>query len=72
MYGDLINKYPNRNPNISRVEDTENKTDWYEEGMDRDTYYGFKNQLEPSGYKSVPKEESKSDDNKNEQKQYKQ
>lgn len=68
-YGDLINKYPNRNPNISRVEDTENKTDWYEEGMDRDTYYGFKNQLESSGYKSVPKEESKSDENKNEQKE---
>jgi transcriptional regulator CtsR len=66
-YGDLINKYPNRNPNISRVEDTESKTDWYEEGMDRDTYYGFKNQLEAEGYKAVPKTESESNESVKEQ-----
>lgn len=30
-------------------------TDWYEKGMDKDTYYGFKNQLESEGYKSIPK-----------------
>jgi hypothetical protein len=45
-YGDLINKYPNRSLNTSILKDTESKTDWYEEGMDKDTYYGLKNQLE--------------------------
>jgi len=33
-------------------------TDWYEEGMDKDTYYGFKKQLEDAGYKSIPKPET--------------
>ena len=33
-------------------------TNWYEEGMDKNTYYGFKNQLETEGYKSVPKSNS--------------
>jgi hypothetical protein len=52
-YGDLINKYPNRNPQIRQ--ESAAKTDWFEEGMDKDTYYGFKKQLEAEGYKSVPK-----------------
>ena len=52
-YGDLVNKYPNRNPQIRQENTT--KTDWFEEGMDKDTYYGFKNQLEAEGYKSIPK-----------------
>lgn len=69
VYGDLINKYPNRNPNTNKAEDVKNKTDWYEEGMDRDTYYGFKNELESLGYKSVPKEVSEDKDDKNEQKE---
>jgi len=30
-------------------------TDWYEEGMDKDTYYGFKKLLDDAGYKSIPK-----------------
>lgn len=36
-------------------ETTSSSTNWYEEGMDKDTYYGFKNQLESEGYKSVSK-----------------
>lgn len=30
-------------------------TDWYEEGMDKDTYYGFKKQLDDAGYESIAK-----------------
>ena len=65
---ELINKYPNsarveaeiaaRNPVFGPKEDSKVATDWYEEGMDKDTYYGFKDQLEAEGYKSVPKTES--------------
>jgi hypothetical protein len=65
---DMINKYPNsarveaeiaaRNPVFGPQEEPKVATDWYEEGMDKDTYYGFKNQLEAEGYKSVPKTES--------------
>lgn len=58
---DLINKYPNRRVSYeieNRVNENE-PTDWYEEDMDKDTYYGFKQQLESEGYKSVPKTESK-------------
>jgi len=33
-------------------------TDWYEEGMDKDTYYGFKKQLDDAGYQAIPKPES--------------
>ena len=33
-------------------------TDWYEEGMDKETYYGLKKQLEDAGYKSIPKPET--------------
>ena len=65
---DMINKYPNsarveaeiaaRNPVFGPKEDSKVATDWYEEGMDKDTYYGFKDQLEAEGYKSVPKPES--------------
>lgn len=45
--------YPQFGPqNISEDRVT---TDWYEKGMDKDTYYGFKNQLESEGYKSIPK-----------------
>lgn len=43
-------------------EDKEEPTDWYEEGMDKDTYYGFKNQLEAQGYKSVQKPEEEEED----------
>ena len=60
---DMINKYPNsarveseiaaRNP-VFGPQDTP-ATDWYEEGMDKDTYYGLKNELESAGYESVPK-----------------
>ena len=67
---DMINKYPNsarveseiaaRNP-VFGPQDTP-ATDWYEEGMDKDTYYGFKNELESAGYKSVPKTESESNE----------
>nr|DAJ54827.1 MAG TPA: YkuD-like protein [Caudoviricetes sp.] len=53
-YGDLINKYPNRNPKYGKRTETK-PTDWYEEGMDKDTYYGFKKQLEAEGYKSINK-----------------
>lgn len=60
-YGDLINKYPNRNPVFGPKDNV--ATDWYEEGMDKDTYYGFKNQLESEGYKSIPKPEAAYDKN---------
>jgi hypothetical protein len=63
-YGDLINKYPNRRASYeveNRVNENE-PTDWYEEGMDKDTYYGFKNQLEAQGYKSVQKPEEEEED----------
>lgn len=43
-------------------EDKEEPTDWYEEGMDKDTYYGFKNQLEAQGYKLVQKPEEEEED----------
>jgi hypothetical protein len=33
-------------------------TDWYEEGMDKDTYYGFKKQLDDAGYTSIAKPQS--------------
>ena len=33
-------------------------TDWYEEGMDKDTYYGLKQQLDDAGYQAIPKPES--------------
>lgn len=65
---DMVNKYPNsarveseiaaRNPVFGPKDNT--ATDWYEEGMDKDTYYGFKKQLEAEGYKSIPKPESES------------
>lgn len=42
--------------------DQDETTDWYEEGMDKDTYYGFKNQLESEGYKSVQKPEDEEED----------
>jgi hypothetical protein len=32
-------------------------TNWYEEGMDKDTYYGLKAQLDNAGYKSIAKPE---------------
>jgi hypothetical protein len=32
-------------------------TNWYEEGMDKDTYYALKKQLEEAGYKSIAKPE---------------
>jgi hypothetical protein len=48
----------------------EEPTDWYEEGMDKDTYYGLKNQLEAEGYKSVPKSEDKEDVYSEEYKQF--
>jgi hypothetical protein len=43
------------NPVFGTQEGSKAATDWYEKGMDKDTYYGFKNQLEAEGYKSVPK-----------------
>jgi transcriptional regulator CtsR len=51
-------------------DDEEEPTDWYEEGMDKDTYYGLKNQLEAEGYKSVPKSEDKVDVYSEEYKQF--
>jgi hypothetical protein len=33
-------------------------TDWYEEGMDKDTYYALKQQLDDAGYQAIPKPES--------------
>ena len=33
-------------------------TNWYEEGMDKDTYYGLKKQLDEAGYESIAKPES--------------
>lgn len=33
-------------------------TNWYEEGMDKDTYYGLKKQLDDAGYESIAKPES--------------
>ena len=33
-------------------------TDWYEEGMDKDTYYGLKKQLDDAGYKPIARPET--------------
>ena len=43
---------------VSEIPAIPGATDWYEEGMDKDTYYGFKKQLDDAGYTPIARPET--------------
>jgi hypothetical protein len=45
-------------PEVSEIPAIPGATDWYEEGMDKDTYYGFKKQLDDAGYTPIARPET--------------
>jgi hypothetical protein len=53
--GKFIKKAQDGTVEIPEIDPT--PTNWYEEGMDKDTYYGLKKQLDDAGYESIEKPE---------------
>ena len=53
--GKFIKKAQNGIDEIPEIDSA--PTNWYEEGMDKDTYYGLKKQLDDAGYESIEKPE---------------